>query len=228
MSLGFKRLITILLWGFRKNLNFHFVSFAVFCCLDTICNQQQNIIKCRRLLFHCDFFAVPIHIFNCTVRTLASDFMLVSRILDWTIRFLQAVSIFLYEQHSLDFLDAFLKLRKATIIFVMSVRPSAGPKSAPTRRIFMKFDIWGFFEKLTRKFKFYYNRTRTKGTAHEHPVQYKNTNIHYLSYLAHFFLEWEMFQTKVRVVVKNKTHILCSSNFFFRKSCSLWDNVEKF
>jgi len=33
-----------------------------------------------------------------------------------------------------------------------------------------------------------------------------------------------MFQTKV--VEKIKTHILCSITFF-RKSCSLWDNVEK-
>jgi hypothetical protein len=39
-------------------------------------------------------------------------------------------------------LGAFLKLRKATVNFVMclsSVRPHT---SAPTRRIFMKFDIW--------------------------------------------------------------------------------------
>jgi len=37
-------------------------------------------------------------------------------------------------------LSAFAKLRKATISFVMSDRPSAW-NSAPTRRIFMKFDI---------------------------------------------------------------------------------------
>jgi len=34
-----------------------------------------------------------------------------------------------------------------------------------------------------------------------------------------------MFQTKV--VQKIKTHILCSVTFF-RKSCGLWDNVEKY
>jgi len=39
------------------------------------------------------------------------------------------------------------------------------------------------------------------------------TNIRFWSYLAHFFLEWEMFQTKV--VEKIKTHILCSVFFFF-------------
>jgi hypothetical protein len=43
-------------------------------------------------------------------------------------------------------------------------------------------------------------------------------------YLAKFFLEWETFQTKF--VEKIKTHILCSVTFF-RKSCRLWDNIEK-
>jgi hypothetical protein len=50
------------------------------------------------------------------------------------------------------------------------------------------------------------------------------TNIHFLSYLALFFLEWEMFQTKDNI----KPHILCSITFFFRKSCRLWDNVERY
>ena len=51
------------------------------------------------------------------------------------------------------------------------------------------------------------------------------TDIHFWSYLAQFFLEWKMFQTKL--VVQFKTHILCSATFF-RKSCRLWDNVGKF
>ena len=50
------------------------------------------------------------------------------------------------------------------------------------------------------------------------------TDIHFWSYVVQFFLEWEMFQTKV--VEKIKTHILCSVTFF-RKSYRLWDNVEK-
>jgi hypothetical protein len=50
------------------------------------------------------------------------------------------------------------------------------------------------------------------------------TNIH-SQYLSQFFLEWEMFQLKV--VEKIKTHILWSITFF-RKSCHLWDNVEKY
>jgi hypothetical protein len=50
------------------------------------------------------------------------------------------------------------------------------------------------------------------------------TCLHLWQYLAEFFLEWEMFQ--IKVVEKIKTHILCSVTFS-RKSCRLWDNVEK-
>ena len=42
---------------------------------------------------------------------------------------------------------------------------------------------------------------------------YMKTNILFLSYLTQFFLEWEMFQTKV--IAKISTHILCSVTFFF-------------
>jgi hypothetical protein len=48
-----------------------------------------------------------------------------------------------------------------------------------------------------------------------------NTITHFLLYLTNFFLEWEMFRTKVEE--KIKTHILC---LFFRKLYSLWENVE--
>jgi pyruvate kinase len=51
------------------------------------------------------------------------------------------------------------------------------------------------------------------------------TNIHFLFYLAEFFLEWEMFQ--IKVIDKIKRHILCSINFFFGNS-AFYDNVEKY
>ena len=51
-------------------------------------------------------------------------------------------------------------------------------------------------------------------------------NLNSWSYLAHFFLEREKFQTKF--VDEIKTHILCPITFFFRKSCLLWDKVEKY
>jgi len=50
------------------------------------------------------------------------------------------------------------------------------------------------------------------------------TDIHFWPYLTQFYLEWEMFQTKG--VEKIKTHILCLVTLS-RKSCRLWDNVEK-
>jgi hypothetical protein len=84
----------------------------------------------------------------------------------------------------------------------------------PSGRIFMKFDIRAFFENLWRKFKFNWNLTRIT-------VLYMKTNVH-ISYLAKFFLEWEMCLIKV---VEMK-HFLSSS--VSRKLCRLWDNVEKY
>ena len=82
----------------------------------------------------------------------------------------------------------------------------------------MKFGIWGFFENLPIKFKFHLNRIRLTGTLHEDQCTF------FKSYLAHFFLEWEMFQTNL--VEKMKTPILFRVTFF-RKSCRLWDNLKK-
>jgi len=50
-------------------------------------------------------------------------------------------------------LGAFAKLRKATIRFVMTVCLSTWKNSA--WQIFMKLDVWVFFENLSGKFKFY-------------------------------------------------------------------------
>ena len=100
-------------------------------------------------------------------------------------------------------------MRKSTISWVMSVRQSAWNNSAPTGRIFMKSDVWAFFENLSWIFKFHYIRATMKGTVRED--QYT-----FLSYLAHFFLEWEMFQTKV--VDKIKTHIMYSVTFFYNSA----------
>ena len=53
---------------------------------------------------------------------------------------------------------------------------------------------------------------------------YMKTFSHLWQYLAKFFSQWEMFQTKV--VEKIKTHILCSVRFI-RKLCRWWYNEEK-
>jgi hypothetical protein len=68
---------------------------------------------------------------------------------------------------SFSFLDAFTKLRKATISFVMSVRPSAWNNSAPWTDF---HEIW-YLRPFRKKNRFHYNRTRIHGTLHEN--QYK-------------------------------------------------------
>jgi hypothetical protein len=52
------------------------------------------------------------------------------------------------------------------------------------------------------------------------------TNIYFLSFLAHFFLEWETFQTKV--VEEIKTHIYVQYLFFFENRAVyeiMWENI---
>ena len=84
---------------------------------------------------------------------------------------------------------------------------------------------------LSRNFKFHWNLTkicRENSTFieiwQEKRVLCIQTYVHFLSHVAHFFLEWEIFQPEV--VEKIKAHILCSTTFFW-KTCRLWDNVEK-
>jgi hypothetical protein len=51
-----------------------------------------------------------------------------------------------------------------------------------------------------------------------------NINIHFWKCLSQFFLEWKIFRSKLWR--ESKIHILYST-MFCRKSCLLWDNVEK-
>jgi hypothetical protein len=92
--------------------------------------------------------------------------------------------------------------RKATISFVMSARPHGTTRFPLTD--FKEILIFGaFFENLSRKFKFDENPTRIKGT-------YMKTYIH-LFYLVQFFLELEVFQTKV---VENIKTLFILNKFF--------------
>ena len=63
-------------------------------------------------------------------------------------------------------------MRKAIISCVMSVCPSvrsfAWNNSAPAAWIFMRFDIWIFFDHLSRKPKFYRNLTGITFGLHEY------------------------------------------------------------
>ena len=51
------------------------------------------------------------------------------------------------------------------------------------------------------------------------------TNIQFWSYLTHFFLEWENFQTKV--VEKTKTHILYAVTFFTSENRAVYEIMRK-
>ena len=116
-------------------------------------------------------------------------------------------------------LSAFAKLRKAIVIFVISVRPSA--------RMEQLCSHWTDFHKIL--YLTVFKKTVEKNSSvieiRQKRVVYTKTTRHFWSYLSQF-LQWEWSQTKV--VEEIKTHILSSINFFFRKSCCLWGNVEKY
>jgi hypothetical protein len=73
-----------------------------------------------------------------------------------------------------EFLGVIAKLHKATVNFVTpacpSVRPPAWNNSAPTGRIFIKFNIWVFLENLLRKFKFSLQSDKNNGCFTWRPV----------------------------------------------------------
>jgi hypothetical protein len=85
--------------------------------------------------------------------------------------------------------------------------------SAPSRWIFMKFDILGYLKNPARKFKFDSNLARLNHTLQED--------------LCMFVIIWRWVLLRMRIVLeqrveKIKTHYLCSVNLF-QKSCHLWD-----
>ena len=76
----------------------------------------------------------------------------------------------LTETHLLYFsviLGAFVKLRKGTFSFFVSVGPLAWNTSASNGQIFMKFAILVFFKNLMKTFRFLSNLTKITGTLLE-------------------------------------------------------------
>ena len=100
---------------------------------------------------------------------------------------------------------AFAKLRKATIRFAMSVRPSIC--SHGTTRLPLDGVSWNvtfeYFSKNCRQ------NSRFIKIGQEERVLYLKTNIYFWSYIAQFFLECFVF-----------------NNFFLRKSCLFLDNFD--
>ena len=111
-------------------------------------------------------------------------------------------------------------MRKATISFVISVRPSVCLHG--TTRLSLEGYSWNLIFECSLKICLE-NSSLIK-VGQKWRVLYVHTNIHFLSYLAQFLSEWKMF--RIRFVEKIETHILFSITSF-RKSYRLWDNCEK-
>jgi hypothetical protein len=104
----------------------------------------------------------------------------------------------------------------------MSVRPSAWNSPVSTGRIFMKYYVWGIFLKSVEKIQLSLK-----------PDKYKRYFTWRSMYLCTFMIisRWNLimkksFRQKLYNKSKNTLHV--QSRFFFRKSCRLWDNVEKY
>ena len=93
-----------------------------------------------------------------------------------------------------------------------SIRLSAQNNSASTGRIFMKFYIWVFLEKLSRKFKFHSNLTTMKVTLHQDQYSYL---------IISSFSSSRMKNVSHRLVEKIKTRVLCSITFFFPENSAV-------
>jgi hypothetical protein len=114
--------------------------------------------------------------------------------------------IFPYSPFSLhvSFLGTFATARNAIISYVVAVCLSAWNNSASSGRIFVGFDIWVFFENLSKKFKCHSYLARIADA-------YMKNSTHFWTFLVQFFLGRERLQTKV--VKKIRTHIIFN-NFF--------------
>jgi len=81
----------------------------------------------------------------------------------------------------------------------------------------MKFDIWGFFENLSRKFKFLLISDENNGHL------WRENMCTFMAVSRWILLGMRCFRQKLYRKLK---HILCSITFS-RKPCRLWDNVEE-
>jgi hypothetical protein len=126
---------------------------------------------------------------------------------------------------TVKFLGIFEKLRKATINFVMSVcMPVCLSVSPPgTTRLPLKGFSWNLV------FEYFYKICRENSSFvkiwQEQWILCVKIYVHLWYCLAGFFREWELFQANLQRKPQNT--VLCSTTSF-RKSCCLWDKVEKY
>jgi hypothetical protein len=108
-----------------------------------------------------------------------------------------------------QFVDTFAILRKASISFVMSVRPSV--RSACTGRIFIKFDIRMFFSKIFRQknmFQFILTAVSNGQLEWKRVFICGSTSLNYTQNEKYFR----------QVVQKIKTHFMFSNRFSENRS----------
>jgi hypothetical protein len=121
---------------------------------------------------------------------------------------------------SVSFCGRFRKIAKKKLAASYpSVYLSTWNNSAPTGRIFMKFDIWVFFENLWKIFKLHQNLTTITGTLDE--------DLPTLMILSRRML-LRMRDVSDKICRKKSNTCFIFSNCFPHKSCRLWDNVEKY
>ena len=107
--------------------------------------------------------------------------------------------------YGISFLGIFTKLWKVTISLVMTVHSSVHIEQLGSNWTdFHDLSYLSTVENL--------QRIQVSVKSDKNKRYFTWRPIHFWSYLAHFFLEWKMIQTKV--VQKIKTHILCSITFF--------------
>ena len=117
----------------------------------------------------------------------------------------------------IPYLGRFTELQKVTISFVMSV--CLHGNQLPLDRFSWNL-ILEYFLKICHKIQVSLKSDRNNGYLTWRPI-------HFWSYLTHFSLEWEMFQTKV--AEKIKTRILCSTTFSENLAVYeiMWKNMEQ-
>ena len=121
------------------------------------------------------------------------------------------------------FWGAFANLRKATISFVMFVCLTF---HLPDRMEQLGFHMTDFHEILYLSiFRKSFEELKVSSKSDNINGNFTWTNLHLWSYLVHFFLEWEMFQTKVVEIIK--TYILCSVAFFFFENLAVCEIIWK-
>ena len=107
--------------------------------------------------------------------------------------------------NTINLFKRFAELRKATISFVRSVRPSVPTEQLGSQWTESHYILYlSNFDNLSRKFKFHYNLTGITGTSHEDQC----------TFVAAYRLILRRKKNLTKGVEKIKTHILCSTTFF--------------